>query len=322
MRFIGLLGLLVLVACGDDGMQQPLPDAAPLPLGWSDGAPVAHGAIQETAAVGVKGKIYVMGGFDSDEGIVALVQVFDTQTASWTTDGPALPRALHHVSAATDGESIYVTGALMGLNFTAVGDTYIFDSTSWKTVAAMPVGRERGAAVSGVIGGKVYVAGGFRAGTASSLVDVYDPIANTWAPLADLPIARDHACGGVMDGKLVVAGGRDGSVTGPAPDVWEYDPGTNAWTALAPMPTGRGGMACGVIDGALYTTGGEGNPNTQSGVFANVEAFDGTSWTQLAPMPHPKHGVGGAVWDGALYLCGGANVMAFGAVPTTDVFRP
>jgi hypothetical protein len=81
-------------------------------------------------------------------------------------------------------------------------------------------------------------------------------------------------------------------------------------------------MACGVIDGALYTTGGEGNPNTQSGVFANVEAFDGTSWTQLAPMPHPKHGVGGAVWDGALYLCGGANVMAFGAVPTTDVFRP
>ena len=320
MRLIALLGLLI--ACGDDGMQQPLPDAAPLPQGWSDGPAVAHGAIQETAAVGLNGKIYVMGGFDSDEGIVALVQVFDTQTASWASDAAPLPRALHHVSAATDGERIYVTGALMGLNFAAVGDNYIFDGSTWKTVATMPSGPERGAAVSGVIGGKVYVAGGFRAGTASAMVDVYDPIADTWTPLANLPAARDHACGGVMNGKLVVAGGRLGSVNSPAPDVWSYDPASSAWTALASMPTGRGGMACGVIDDVLYTTGGEGNPKAQSGVFDNVESFDGTAWTQLAAMPHPKHGVGGAVWAGALYLCGGANVMAFGAVATTDIFRP
>jgi hypothetical protein len=60
----------------------------------------------------------------------------------------------------------------------------------------------------------------------------------------------------------------------------------------------------------------------QSGVFDQVESFDGDQWTQHSPMPHPKHGVGGAVWDGALYLCGGANVQGFGAVGTTDVFRP
>jgi N-acetylneuraminic acid mutarotase len=216
-----------------------------------------------------------------------------------------------------------VAGALSGVNFAAAGDTYsLMPGGSWQTRASMPVGRERGAAVVGIIGGKLYVAGGFRAGAASKLVDVYDPIADSWTALADLPLPRDHACGGVLDGVLVVAGGRDGSPSGPAPDVWSYDPAADAWTPRAAMPTGRGGMACGVIDGALYTTGGEGNASVQSGVFDQVESFDGAQWTQLAPMPHPKHGVGGAVWDGALYLCGGATVEGFGAVGATDVFRP
>ena len=90
------------------------------------------------------------------------------------------------------------------------------------------------------------------------------------------------------------------------------------------MPTGRGGTGCGAIDGTLYVAGGEGNTAATSGVFANVEAFTASTntWTQLAPMPDPKHGVGGSVWNGALYLCGGADRAGFGAIATTDIFRP
>ena len=51
----------------------------------------------------------------------------------------------------------------------------------------MTAGRERGAAVTDIIDGKIYVAGGFRNLQASALVDVYDPGTNMWAPLADLP---------------------------------------------------------------------------------------------------------------------------------------
>jgi N-acetylneuraminic acid mutarotase len=320
MRPTALLALLV--GCGDDAVQ-PTPDASPPPAGWSEAAAVPHGAIQETAAVGVHGKIFVLGGFDTDDGIVPLVQIYDTAVGAWTADGPAMPRALHHINAVTDGDTIYIAGALSGVSFAAAGDTYsLTPGGAWQTRASMTAGRERGAAVIGILGGKLYVAGGFRTGAASKLVDVYDPIADTWAPLADLPLPRDHACGGVVDGVLVVAGGRDGSPSGPTPDVWSYDPATDAWTPRAPMPTGRGGMACGVIDGALYTAGGEGNVNVSSGVFDQVESFDGEQWMQHSSMPHPKHGVGGAVWDGALYLCGGANTQGFGAVGTTDVFRP
>lgn len=294
--------------------------------GWTSGADVARGPIQETAAVAVGGIIYVIGGFDSDEGIVARVQTYDTMTGTWG-DAPSLPRALHHANAATDGTTIYVLGALSGNNFTAIGDVYSFTpgvDAAWQSRQSMPSGRERGAAVTDIIAGKLYVAGGFRNVMASDLVDVYDPATDTWTPRASLPAQRDHACGGTLGGALVVAGGRTVSTSSPRADVWSYDPASDSWTPRAAMPTGRGGMGCGVIDNQLYTAGGEGNPATPSGVFANVEAYSlaTNTWTQLPAMPNPKHGVGGAAWNGALYLCGGADQEGFGAIASTDVLRP
>src|SRR6187397_2660173 len=124
---IAWLAFGVLAACGDDGgsatadaprVDMPISGGA----GWTTGTPVAQGAIQETAAVGVAGKIYLLGGFDAAAAIVARVQVYDTATSTWS-DGPALPRALHHANAVTDGTTIYVLGALSGQNFLAIGDS-------------------------------------------------------------------------------------------------------------------------------------------------------------------------------------------------------
>jgi len=320
--------LIAFAACGDDGGStgDAGRDIGDPGTGWSTGTAVAQGAIQETAAVAVAGKVYLIGGFDDNEGIVARVQVYDIANDTWS-DGPALPRAVHHANAATDGTTIYVLGALSGTNFTAIGDSYKLApaaDTQWTPLATMTTGRERGAGVAGVIDGKIYLAGGFRAVAASDLVDVYDPVANMWAPLANVPATRDHACGAAIGGELIFAGGRTVQTNSPRPDVWSYNPTANAWTPRAPMPTGRGGMGCGAIGDVLYTTGGEGNPAVPSGVFPDVEAFTPATntWAELANMPNPKHGVGGAVWDGALYLCGGANMEGFGSIAATDVFRP
>lgn len=320
-------GLAVLAACSSPAPSHGDASADVSQVtGWSSGTPVARGAIQETAAVAVAGKVYVIGGFLEGEGIVDRVLIYETLTGAWS-DGPALPRPVHHANAATDGTTIFVAGALSGGNFAAIGDVYSLapaTETQWQTRMSMPAGRERGAAVADIIDGKLYLAGGFRNVQASSLVDVYDPIGNTWTALAPLPAERDHACGGAVSGQLVVAGGRTVNTGSPRPDVWSYAPGSNTWTPRAAMPTGRGGMGCGVIDGVLYTAGGEGNPAIASGVFANVEAYTlaSDSWTQLAPMPNPKHGVAGATWDAALYLCGGADREGFGAIAATDVLRP
>ena len=264
--------LIALAACGDDGGGGGNADArtdtvtGEPPMGWMTGPDVAHGAIQETAAVAVAGKIYVLGGFEGNT-IVPRVQIYDTATSTWS-DGPDLPMPLHHANAVSDGTTIFVLGAL-GNNFDALDVVISLNpatETQWMTRAAMPTGRERGAAVADIIDGKLYVAGGFRMFQASAFVDVYDPGADTWTPLADLPATRDHACGAAIGGKLHVAGGRTVQTSSPRPDGWSYDPGANAWTPRAAMPTGRGGMGCGAIGGKLYTAGGEGNPAAPSGV--------------------------------------------------------
>ena len=327
-----LAGLAALaVGCGDDGgTSTPRPDGAVTAgdtsisaEGWTTGTAVGSGPIQETAAVAVAGKIYLIGGFVTGGGITDRVQVYDTATGAWS-DAPALPRPLHHANAATDGTTIYIAGALSGTGFVAIADVYSLDpatQTEWQTRAPLPAGRERGSAVTDFVDGKLVVAGGFRNSASSNLVDIYDPGTNQWTALATLPGIRDHACGGTIAGELVVASGRTGA---PRADVWSIDPDTNEWITRASMPTPRGGMGCGVIDGVLYTAGGEGNDALPSGVFANVEAYTlaSDSWEQLEPMPNPKHGVAGAVWDGALYLCGGADQEGFGAIADTDIFRP
>lgn len=301
------------------------PSDAPIVGGtWTSGTPVANGAVQETAAVALDGKVYLLGGFDDNEGITDRVQIYDTVTSTWS-DGPALPRTLHHITVATDGTTIYIAGALTNMSFDTVYDVYSLapaTQTTWQTLPSLPVDRGRGAGVAAMIGGKLYIASGFHMLMANGQLDVFDPGTNMWTALADMPAPRDHACGGVIDGQLVVTGGRQDAMK--RTDTWSYDRGTNAWTPRAPLPTARSGMGCGVIGDTLYVAGGEGNTDVPSGVFEEVEGFHlaSNTWTQLTPMPTPKHGVGGAVWDGALYLCGGASKGGYGSIAATDIYRP
>jgi N-acetylneuraminic acid mutarotase len=187
----------------------------------------------------------------------------------------------------------------------------------------MPAGTERGAAVVGVVAGKVYLAGGLRGGAVAD-VSSFDAANNTWdTTLPPLPQPRDHACGGAIGGKVYVAGGRRGTVGTIAGEVFEYTPG-GAWIDRSVMPTPRGGTACGVIDGRLVVVGGEGNPAVPSGVFPQAEAFTAAtnSWESLAPMAVPRHGMGAAASGERLYVPGGATRETFGAVDVHEVFTP
>ena len=324
---------LLLAACGDDGAAtldagDDAADAAPGSCepraGWTTAPKLARGKTQETAAVATGGKVYVLGGFDDQAAPLDTVQVFDTHACAWSA-GPTLPRAVHHANAAVVGDTIWVVGAMETLSFTPVGHVWSWKpatETAWTQHAAMP--GPRGSAITGVIAGKIYLAGGLRGGTAVVDVSAFDPATGTWdTTLAPLPESRDHGCGGAVGGKLYVTGGRRGGIGTTSPVVSEYTPG-GGWVAKAPMPTARGGTACGVIADRIYVVGGEGNPATTSGVFPQVEAYAPATdtWMELAPMPVPRHGMGAAVSDGALWVPGGAIKQSFGADDTVESFVP
>jgi N-acetylneuraminic acid mutarotase len=310
---------LIVAGCRDDEAR------CDLTVGWSAAPPVLGGAIQETAVVALDGKIYVLGGFNAALEVVDSVRIYDPATCAWS-DGPPLPRPIHHANAAVVNGAIYVLGAMETRQFGAIGDSYAWrpGDAGWTTKASMPPTTQRGSAAVGAIGDVIYLAGGLRNGSVAT-VSAYSTTTDTWnTNLPPLPMARDHGCGGAVNGKLYAIGGRGGSIGAVTGRVFEYTPGDPAWIEKAPMPTARGGIACGVLGDRIIAVGGEGNPTTATRVFAEVEAYtvSTNTWTALPAMATPRHGMGAAVYGGALYVPGGATKEGFGAVDTHEVLQP
>jgi N-acetylneuraminic acid mutarotase len=320
--------LALLAACDDapdtvsdggvsfDAPQQP--DAG----AWTQGPEVAGGAIQETAAVALDGRIYVIGGFDAKQEIVDRVVVYSVESGGWSVFFP-LPRPVHHANAAVVDGTIYVLGAL-GDGFAPIADAWAVTpgvDTGWRTLTSLPIGR--GSAAVGVVDGEIVLAGGLAGFSAIDDVAVYDPVEDSWdESWPDLPEPRDHGCGATVDGRFFVIGGRGGAITSVTGSVLEWS--GKGWEPRAAMPTARGGVACGVVGDRVVVVGGEGNTAAASGVFPQVEIYDpaGDDWASQPDMPRPRHGMGAAGWDGALYVPGGADAQAFAAVSTFDWYRP
>ena len=83
--------------------------------------------------------------------------------------------------------------------------------------------------------GRVYSIGGNNAPNAA---DVYDPVANSWSSLPNIPTGRMYRPAGALgpDGRIYVMGGENTSSQAIS-TVEAYDPTTNSWSAVASMPT-------------------------------------------------------------------------------------
>jgi N-acetylneuraminic acid mutarotase len=263
---------------------------------------------QELAAVALAGKIYAIGGL---AGRANANEIFDTATGVWSL-GADLPEETDHAwGVALDGR-VYVGGGTTSRVF-----SYDPASNAWTEVASSAF-VHGGTPAAAVIDGRIYVAGGTGGGMSGNELEVYDPMANAWSTLAPMSCARNHTGGGIIGGKLYVAGGRPGSQT----CLEAYDPQANAWTRKAEMPTGRSGVAAAAVESCLYVFGGEGNASDPNGIFPQVEAYEPAtdSWTRLSPMQTPRHGIYAAVLGNAVYLPGGATQQGIGVTAINEAY--
>ncbi len=303
--------------------EEPTPEP-PAP-GWSVGADLFD-PLQEQSVVAWQAEVVIIGGFDGVAAVVDRVEAYDPLSDSWRLL-PDLPVPLHHALAVVHDGSLFVLGGNTGFDFAPWGAGYVLepDATDWAPATTMPVGAERGAAVVGVLAGRVHVVGGLGVDGVTDEHHAWDPSTDAWVELAPLPEPTDHAAGGVIDGRLVVAGGRSGPIGSHRPDTWIYDPDADAWSEGPAMPTGRGGAAGAVLGGSLYVFGGEGNPDDESGVFPQAEVWDvaAEAWSALGPMPTPIHGTGATAIDGQIWIPGGAPNESFGPpIVINQAWRP
>ena len=176
--------------------------------------------------------------------------------------------------------------------------------------------RGRGAGGVAVYGGKIYYAGGLNNSVAVPWFDVYDPAANTWTQLPDMPTARDHFHAAVVNGKFYAIGGRNVQINATTTVNQVFDFAAGKWTSgLAPLPTARGGFGAAALGDEVLIVGGEGNGQT----YRTVEAYNivTNTWRKLADMPTARHGIQAAVCNGGVYIAAGGLTQGGGS--PTDV---
>jgi N-acetylneuraminic acid mutarotase len=137
---------------------------------------------------------------------------------------------------------------------------YNVATNSWASKRDMPAVRYEMNA--GVVGGKIYIPGGFTTGgrpTAS--LYVYNPASDAWTRKRDMPVPGGAGVTGVIGGKLYVVTfnslfrdpWRD-----PVANFFRYDPAKDSWTRLPSPPAAYYRMdpgGEGVINNKLYVVG-------------------------------------------------------------------
>ena len=179
---------------------------------------------------------------------------------------------------------------------------------SWKTSMPVPLFASNGA---GVIGGKIYISGGFTSPWALNFgFYMYNPATNRWTKKSDPPGTSYDGVTGVINNKLYVATQCYQEDCEPVSTaigrfLYRYDPGTDQWTTLAPPPPYEVGLnAGGTIGGKLYVTSG-GN---------KVAVYDPATdqWTLKTTANQAEPIEAGTTLGGKLY--------GFGT--TTNVYNP
>lgn len=181
------------------------------------------------------GKIYVLGGLDSNETVRSTVEVFDPVFEIYEdTEVPDMPTPRHRFAAAATGENIYVIGGwyeqdvLIPVNTV---DVFNIRTKTWSNGVSYSTTRffvtnhlskrhlptqpnityNRGDMTASVIDGKVYVIGGFGdyydLSTTGTLVEMFDPDTQTWTTKSSMPTPRGDVASAVHKSCLFVVGG-------------------------------------------------------------------------------------------------------------------
>jgi N-acetylneuraminic acid mutarotase len=252
---------------------------------WSQLASAAD--IREKPTGGfIGGKLYAVGGWDSNGTPDPKLEIYNPATNSWST-GAADPKPYAASGTAVLGGKLYVVGGCL-TSSCGSRDVEVYDpaSDSWTSAAAYP--EPVSWQSCGAIAGKLYCAGGSSDSGTSTHTYVYDPATDAWSPLASMPIDLWGSAYTAANGLLLVSGGVTDDNNTITNQGFAYDPANNTWT---PLPNAnntlyRGASACGLYQIGGNPGGSFGSPQTSSEVLPGfTDCADNTDVPWLSESP-------------------------------------
>ena len=296
---------------------------------WSSAGSIGQPAVGQVASILPNGKVLFAGGTD-DMSYYRFGDVYDPVARTWTKT-PAMAHAHAYAAGATlTGGNVLVIGGYDGggsLLTTAV-DVYSAAAGTWSAGPKLPGGAGRFAMTATTLGnGTVLVAGGNNGATDSTAalttVVTYSP-GTGWSAANPMKTARfDHASARLGDGRVLVAGGSDG--TGKALATAEiYDPNTGQWTLTGSMLAARFGLTLSTLaDGHVLAVGGY--SSASSPALASAELYDPKTghWAATGPLAEGRRYQSATVLsDGRVLVVGGHGSGQDAYLASSELYTP
>jgi hypothetical protein len=263
----------------------------------------------EVGAARIGGSIYVVGGFLPPGRTTTAVERYDLAADRWTRVRD-MPIGLNHAAAVAYRGDLYVVGgyAAEGGLTQETGALLRYEpgADRWSQLPAMPT--RRGAVAAGVVGDRLYVAGGARGGAALRRLEVYDFGTRRWRRGPSMAVAREHLAGAVAGGAFYALAGRAAG-RGNFTVVERFLPPRNRWERLPSLRKARGGIAAASVHGRVVVFGGE----ESAGTIRQVELYTPgrRAWRRLPDMRTPRHGLGGVSFRSGVYALEGGVQPGF-----------
>jgi hypothetical protein len=281
----------VLVAGGQDSFGNALASAElynPASGTWTATGSLTTPRYQHTATLMPDGKVLVAGG-DTASPSLASAELYDPATGTWTATGSlttAQDRFAHSATLLPNGKVLVAGGwsFLNGGNAIASAELYNPATGTWTATGSLTAARSFHPAML-LSNGKVLVAAGTSSGnnppgpsSCLASAELYDPASGTWTATGGLATGRvNHTATLLPNGKVLVAGGFNGSIVLASAEL--YDPANGTWTATGSLNTARRGHTATLLpNGKVLVAGG----SSLSGDLASAELYDPASGTWTA----------------------------------------
>ncbi len=248
-----------------------------------------------SAVASVDDKIYVIGG----DSFLDQNEMYDPATEIWQILTP-MPTARQHIKAAVVDDKIYIIGGLESWDEVSTkNEVYDPQTDTWDEMAPIPIPKHNYSTV--VYNDEIYIFGGCTQNgvdiwSMTSSVEVYNPAANSWTTTSSLPSTRFNPGIGIIDDKIIIAGGfSDDEVVS---DVDVFDPVSSTWTESTSLPEKNVAMGSTTLNDKIYIIGGTSGPagwqgyNTvYEGVFDESTGNEQlTDKDELLVFPNPAKG--------------------------------
>ncbi|HLV80134.1 MAG TPA: kelch repeat-containing protein [Chthonomonadaceae bacterium] len=272
-------------------------------------------------------KALIMGGRTKPYGATTtLTEVYDPVSGEIREAGRMIGSRSFFQPVLLDNSKVLAAGGYRQPNpHGTIRDCELYDPRKqrWKRTGAMQIPRELYAAVK-LPNGDVLVIAGFSNGDITRTVERYETRRGRFRPAAGLQTARFGHTATLLDGRILVAGGRaarDISLTSTE----IYDIGSGAWSAGPDMQEDRfRHMATRLADGRVLITGGYSSKQRKTLASAEIYDPDANTFTLLpAAMSDGRMDHTATLLpDGRVLIAGGWNSVKNRTVASVDIFDP